>query len=150
MVLSAVSSGLVGICRAAPSTAFVPASASVQLDATAGSSADDIKIMTNAPAENVTILGELKIQGDPDASFHDMIVAALDAAKQRGADFLALAGAGVQPTIWVGKMVPAGHGRSMFVAETIRGSDVNWIASIPPAASGSISLIVGKYARKPA
>jgi hypothetical protein len=150
LAFSAVASGLTGNCSAAPSTAFVPASASVAPDAAPRSNADEIQIMTNAPAENVTILGELKVQGDSTASLHDLMVAALDAAAIRGADFVALSSAGAQPTLWVGKMVPSGHGRSMFVAGSLQGSEVNRIASIPPGASGSISLVVGRYLRKTA
>ena len=67
LAFSAVASGLTGNCSAAPSTAFVPASASVAPDAAPRSNADEIQIMTNAPAENVTILGELKVQGDSTA-----------------------------------------------------------------------------------
>jgi hypothetical protein len=150
LVFSAAASGLTGICRAAPSTAFVPAPALVAPDASPGSSADEIQILTSAPSEGATILGELRVQGDSDASLHDLMVAALDAARVKGADFLALCSASAQPTMWVGKMVPVGHGRSMFVAGPVRGAEVNRIASIPPGGTGSISLIVGKYARKAA
>ncbi|MFY9925763.1 MAG: hypothetical protein ABSF76_12460 [Opitutaceae bacterium] len=150
LALSAAAVGLPGICRAAPSTEFIPASASIASEFTHKSSADDIQIMTIAPSENVTILGELKIQGDSDASLHDLMIAALDAAKAQGADFLALASPGSQPTLWVGKMVPAGHGRSMFVAGPVQGSEVNRIASIPYGGTGSISLIVGRFVRKAA
>ena len=150
LALSAVASSLTGICRATPSTAFVPTLATTTQDLAPKTSADEIQIMTNAPAEDVTILGELKVQGDSDASLQDLMVAALEAASNKGADFLAFVGAGNQPNLWVGKMVPVGHGRSMFVAGSLRGSEVNRIATIPPCGTGTISLIVGKFVRKAA
>src|SRR5580698_249614 len=102
-------------CMAGPVSAFYPSPASASVQLGSKPSYDEIQIFTNAPSEDVVILGELSVDGGARASLHQLMVAALDEARSRGADFVALYGPGTQPALWVGKMVPVGHGRSMFV-----------------------------------
>jgi hypothetical protein len=148
LAVAAVAFGLAGSCVAAPTAAFIPTSLNTASELVPKTNLEDIQIMTVAPAADVTIIGELKVQGESDASLHDLMVAALNAAKEKGADFVALVSPGVQPTMWVGKMVPVGHGRSELMVGTVMGSEINRISSIPPESSGSLSLIVGRFNRK--
>ena len=135
-------------CVAGPVSVFYPAPASAGAQYGSRASADDIQIFTNVPSDDVVILGEVSVDGGSGASLNELMVAALGEAMSKGADFVALYTANAQPMLWVGKMVPAGHGRSMFVAGPVLGSEVGRIAAIPPGRTGPIRLIVGRYARR--
>ena len=142
--------GFATTCTAGPVSAFYPSPASAGLRFEPKASADEIQILASPPAENVVILGELSVTGDPHASLHELMVAALGEAMSKGADFVSLASGDAQPGMVLGKMVPSGHGRSMFVAAPLQGSEVGRIAAIPPESTGSIRLILGRYAKKAA
>jgi hypothetical protein len=135
-------------CVAAPVSVFTPSPASAGAQYGSKASADDIQIFTNAPSDDVVILGEVSVDGGSGASLNELMVAALGEAKSKGADFVALYTTNAQPALFLGKMVPAGHGRSMFVAGPVLGSEVGRIAAIPPERTGSIRLIVGRYSRR--
>jgi hypothetical protein len=139
--------GLAVAGAAQPAITFYPAPESAGVQASPRMNTDDIELMTMAPAGNTVILGELSIDGRPDASLHDLMVAALNAAASKGADFVALAKPDTMPTRWLGKMVPAGHGRSMFVAGTVLGSEVGRIAAIPGRFPNSVQVVLGRYTR---
>jgi hypothetical protein len=141
---------LASTCISAPVSAFVPSLASAGMQSSPKSSADKIQIFTNAPSDDVVVLGELNVDGGSGASLHELMVAALGEAMRKGADFVALYTADAQPALWVGKMVPAGHGRSMFVAGPVLGSEVGRIAAIPPGRTGPLHLILGRYSKKSA
>jgi hypothetical protein len=147
LIVPAAALGLAASCAAAPVSTFFPSPASARLQAASKASADDIQIVTNAPAEDAVILGELSVDGGSRASLHEIMVAALGEAMSKGADFVALYAPNAQPSLWVGKMVPSGHGRSMFVAGPVLGSEVGRIAAIPPGSIGSIRLILGRYSK---
>lgn len=148
MMVPVAALGFAVSCMAGPVTSFYPspAAASVQLGSKA--SDDDIQIVTNAPSDDAVILGELSVDGGSGASLHELMVAALGEAVSKGADYVALYSSGAQPSLWVGKMVPSGHGRSMFVAGPVLGSEVGRIASIPPDNAGSIRVILGRYSKR--
>ena len=135
-------------CAAAPVSVFYPSPASAGAQYSSRASADDIQIFTNAPSDDVVILGEVSVDGGSGASLNDLMSAALGEAMSKGADFVALYATNAQPALWVGKMVPAGHGRSMFVAGPVLGSEVGRIAAIPPGGTVPIRLIVGRYSRR--
>jgi hypothetical protein len=147
-MIPAVALGFAVSCMAVPVSAFhpSPASAGVQYDSKA--SADDIQIFTNAPSDDVVILGELSVDGGSGTSLNELMVAALGQAMSKGADFVALYPPDAQPALFLGKMVPAGHGRSMFVAGPVLGSEVGRIAAIPPERTGNIRLILGRYSKR--
>jgi len=150
VMVSAAALGFAATCRAAPVSEFFPSPDSSGVQATAKASAGDIQIFTNAPSEDVVILGELSVNGGSGASLHELMVAALGEAMGKGADFVALYSPTSQPSLWIGKMVPSGHGRSMFVAGPVLGSEVGRIAAIPPGSPGSLRLILGRYAKRSA
>jgi hypothetical protein len=135
-------------CAAAPVSVFYPSPASAGAQYSSKASADDIQIFTNAPSDDVVILGEVSVDGGSGASLNELMSAALGEAMSKGADFVALYATNAQPALWVGKMVPAGHGRSMFVAGPVLGSEVGRIAAIPPGGTVPIRLIVGRYSRR--
>jgi hypothetical protein len=135
-------------CAASPVSVFYPAPASAGAQYGSKASSDDIQIFTNAPSDDVVILGEVSVDGGSGASLNDLMAAALGEAMSRGADFVALYSTNAQPSLWVGKMVPAGHGRSMFVAGPVLGSEVGRIAAIPAERTGSIRLILGRYSKR--
>jgi hypothetical protein len=128
-----------------PVSAFYPSSAASTVRFDPKVSSDDIEILPDSPADKVVILGELSVNGDPNVSLHDLMVAALSEAASKGADFVALAKTDAQANLFLGKMVPAGHGRSMFVAGPLKGSEVGRIAAIPARSPGSIRLVLGRY-----
>jgi len=135
-------------CVAAPVSVFYPAPASAGTQYGSKASADDILIFTNVPSDDVVILGEVSVDGGSGASLNELMGAALGEAMSKGADFVAFYAASAQPALFLGKMVPAGHGRSMFVAGPVLGSEVGRIAVIPPERMGSIRLILGRYSRR--
>jgi hypothetical protein len=139
--------GLAVAGAAQPATTYYPSPESAGLQAPPKVNTDDIELMTMAPTGNAVILGELTIDGGPDASLHELMVAALNAAASKGADFVALAMPNTMPVRFLGKMVPAGHGRSMFVAGTVMGSEVGRIAAIPGRFPNSVQVVLGRYTR---
>jgi|SRR5580658_6916880 hypothetical protein len=140
--------GFAVACAAAPASAFYPSPESAGAQFGAKASADDIQMLTNAPSDGVVVLGELSVDGGSQASLHDLMVAALGEAMSKGADFVALYPANAQPELFLGKMVPVGHGRSMFEAGPVLGSEVGRIATIPPDRSSTIRLILGRYSKR--
>jgi hypothetical protein len=140
--------GLAANCMAAPTSTFTPSQSSTGLSQERKASTDDIQILAGAPTENVVILGELSFNGQSGASFHDQMVVALGEAMDKGADFVALAGTDTRAGLVLGKMVPSGHGRSMFVAGPLLGSEVGRIATIPPDFAGSVRVVLGRYSNK--
>jgi hypothetical protein len=139
--------GFAASCIAAPVSTFFPSPASPGQQAAPKASADHIQMFTNAPSDEAVILGELYVDGGSRASLHELMVAALGEAVSKGADFVALYAPNAQPSRFLGKMVPVGHGRSMFVAGPVFGSEVGRIAAIPPGNIGSIRLILGRYSK---
>jgi len=148
MMIPAVALGFAASCAAAPVSAFYPSAASAGAQYASKASTDDIQIFTNAPSDDVVILGELSVDGGSGASLNELMIAALGQAMSKGADFVALYTPNAQPVLFIGKMVPAGHGRSMFVAGPVLGSEVGRIAAIPPERTGSIRLILGRYSKR--
>jgi hypothetical protein len=129
---------------AAPTATFLPSPSSTEQHFAPKATADGIQILPGAPAGNVVIIGELSIDGGAGAPLHLLMNAALNEAMNRGADFLALSGADSR-SIALGKMVPAGHGRSMFVAGPVLGSEVGRIAAIPAGGIASIRMVLGRF-----
>src|SRR5580658_7038149 len=82
-------------CQATPSTTFYPAASNAQ-HFEPKASADSIQILSSVPTDNVTILGEVSVEGGVGSSLHELMAAALDQAKSKGADFVALTGSGAQ------------------------------------------------------
>lgn len=132
-------------CDAAPSTTFYPSATAYHFEPKA--STGDIQILSSAPSDNTVILGELSIDGGSDSSLHDLMVAALGVAMNKGADFVALSKSDTRPGLVLGKMVPVGHGRSMFVASAVQGSEINRIAAIPSETAGPLRVVIGRYAK---
>jgi hypothetical protein len=143
-MVTAAAAALAVACQAAPSATFYPSTSSAQRFEPKAS-VDDIQILPSAPADNAVILGELRIEGGDDASLHGLMVAALCEAANRGASFVALAGADNGPGLVLGKMVPAGHGRSMFMVGPVLGSEVGRIAAIPAGGISSIRVVLGRF-----
>jgi hypothetical protein len=133
--------------KSATLSTFYPAPESTNTRFEPKPGTDDIQILTYIPAEPVVILGEVNIASASNASLHELMVAALNEAKARGGDFVALAPPSVYPSMFLGKMVPAGHGRSIFVPGPLQGSEVGRIAAIPAKKLGSLRLIIGRYTR---
>jgi hypothetical protein len=148
LLVPAAALALAVSCVASPVNVFYPAQASPGAQFSPKASADDIQIFTNAPSDDVVILGEVSVDGGSGASLNDLMDAALGEAMSKGADFVALYATNAQPTLFIGKMVPAGHGRSMFVAGPVLGSEVGRIAAIPRESMGSIRLILGRYSKR--
>jgi len=136
-VIPAAAIAFAARCAAAPATSFTPSqtSSGLHLEPKAGPS--EVQILQNPPSENAVIIGEVQVQGGPESSLHDMMAAALDEAAKRGADFIALTTQGQQSGRVSGKMVPIGHGRSLFVADPVQGGQ-----------AAGICVILGKYTRK--
>jgi hypothetical protein len=147
LLVSAAAFTLAVGCKAAPSTTFYPAASTASQRLEPKSSADSIQILSSAPTDNVIILGEISVEGGAGSSLHELMAAALGEAQSKGADFVALAGSDAQSGLVIGKMVPAGHGRSMFVAAPVLGSEVGRIAAVPAETTGSIRVVLGRYAR---
>jgi hypothetical protein len=139
--------GLADDCAANPVSVFYPSPTAATLRVDPKVNGNDIQILPNYPLDNVVILGELSVDGGRGASLHDLMVAALSEAASKGADFVALVRVDTQANLFLGKMVPAGHGRSMFVAGPLKGSEVGRIASIPNESPGAIRVALGKYAK---
>jgi hypothetical protein len=139
--------GFAADCVAVPVSTFYPNPAGANVRATPKGSTNDIDILPSSPTANVVILGELNVDGSTKTSIHDLMVAALNEASNKGADFVALDRMDAQANLFLGKMVPVGHGRSMFVAGPLKGSEVRRIASIPARSPGSIRVFLGKYLR---
>ena len=138
---------LAAVSAAIPISAYSPSPETAALRVEPKASADDIEILTSSPSDGVLVLGDLSVNGGPNASLHELMVQALNVAASKGADFVALAKPDGEPMRFLGKMVPVGHGRSMFVAGPLKGSEVNRIASIPGDRPGSIRVVLGRYAR---
>jgi hypothetical protein len=148
LVVPAAALALAVSCVAAPVSVFYPSPASAGAQYGSKASADDIQIFTNAPSDDVVIIGEVSVDGGSGASLNKLMTAALGEAMGKGADFVALYATNAQPALFIGKMVPVGHGRSMFVAGPVLGSEVGRIAVIPPGGTGSIRLILGRYSKR--
>jgi hypothetical protein len=132
-------------CVAQPVSTFYPSPADPTTHFEATVNAKNIEILPSPPESNVVILGKLSVSGNPNASIHELMVAALGEAANKGADFVALDRLDAQANLFLGKMVPVGHGRSMFVAGPLKGSEVGRISSIPDSSLGSIRVVLGKY-----
>jgi len=132
-------------CAADTSATFVPSDSSAPARVEAKTSGDAIQILAGFPADRAVIIGELDIKADADTSISHLMAAALREAANQGADFIALAKPSVQPGLVLGKMVPFGHGRSLFVAGPVEGSEVGRMAAIPAGSISHLHVILGRY-----
>jgi hypothetical protein len=132
-------------CAADTSATFIPADSSAPVRAEAKTSGDAIRILAGFPADRAVIIGELEVKADADTSIAHLMAAALREAATQGADFIALAKPAVQPDLVLGKMVPVGHGRSLFVAGPIEGSEVARMAALPGGSLSHLHVILGRY-----
>jgi hypothetical protein len=130
-----------------PAAAYIPSQETSQSQGTSRTDRDEIEILTAPPATDAVILGRLSLNGNDATSLHDLIVTALNTAASKGADFVALSQKDAEHYWFLGKMVPVGHGRSMFVAGPVKGSEVNRIAAIPGSFPSSVEMVLGRYTR---
>lgn len=113
-------------------------------------SPDDVRIFTRFPATDTIVLGEMTVDGGSAVSLSRVMESAVREAASRGADFVALAEPDQPAPFAIGKMVAYGHGRSVFVAGSVTGSDLNWVSSSPRAESQPMRLVFGAYRNEPA
>jgi hypothetical protein len=129
----------------AQTPSFYPSPAAAGQHFEPKASAGEVQILANLPDKGVIVIGELGVQGGPGISVADMVATAQSEAMKRGADFVALAKPAAQSGAALGKMVPVGHGRSMFVANTPNQGSGS--AAEPIEAAGGIRVIIGRFSK---
>src|SRR5580658_5843413 len=80
LMVPAAALALAVSCAASPVSVFYPAPASAGAQYGPKASADDIQIFTNAPSDDVVILGEVSVDGGSGASLNELMAAALGEA----------------------------------------------------------------------